>query len=283
MKTGMILEGGAMRGLFTAGVIDILLEQGIEVDGVIGVSAGAAFGCNYKSRQIGRVLRYTTKYARDPRYGGIRSLLKTGDIYGAEFCYHEIPEKLDLFDEETYRSNSVDFFVTCTDVTTGRPVYHKCETTRGDDLEWIRASASMPMVSRIVKIGEKELLDGGISDSIPLAYFQKIGYEKNIVVLTQPRGYTKKKNKVLPLMKLSLKKYPNVVETMAQRHIQYNKTLDFIWEEEKKGNVLVICPEETLNIGRMENKAEKLTEVYEKGRKAAKKQLDEIRTFLKLG
>ncbi len=281
MKTGMILEGGAMRGLFTAGVIDVLMEQGIQVDGVIGVSAGAAFGCNYKSRQIGRVLRYTTTYARDPRYGGIRSLIKTGDIYGAEFCYHEIPEKLDLFDEETYRSNKVDFYVTCTDVATGQPVYHKCETTRGDDLEWIRASASMPMVSRVVKIGEKELLDGGISDSIPLAYFQSMGYEKNIVVLTQPRGYTKKKNKALPLMRWFLKKYPNVVETMAHRHEQYNETLDFIKKEEEKGKVLVICPEEALNIGRMEKQPEKLTEVYEKGRKVAEEQLEKIKAFLK--
>lgn len=281
MKTGMILEGGAMRGLFTAGVIDVLMEQGIQVDGVIGVSAGAAFGCNYKSRQIGRVLRYTTTYARDPRYGGIRSLIKTGDIYGVEFCYHEIPEKLDLFDEETYRSNNVDFYVTCTDVATGQPVYHKCETTRGDDLEWIRASASMPMVSRVVKIGEKELLDGGISDSIPLAYFQSMGYEKNIVVLTQPRGYTKKKNKVLPLMRWFLKKYPKVLETMAHRHEQYNETLDFIKIEEEKGKVLVICPEEALNIGRMENHPEKLTEVYEKGRKVTEQQLEKIKAFLK--
>ena len=281
MKTGMILEGGAMRGLFTAGVIDVLMEQGIQVDGVIGVSAGAAFGCNYKSRQIGRVLRYTTTYARDPRYGGIRSLIKTGDIYGVEFCYHEIPEKLDLFDEETYRSNNVDFYVTCTDVATGQPVYHKCETTRGDDLEWIRASASMPMVSRVVKIGEKELLDGGISDSIPLAYFQSMGYEKNIVVLTQPRGYTKKKNKALPLMRWFLKKYPKVLETMAHRHEQYNETLDFIKKEEEKGKVLVICPEEALNIGRMENHPEKLTEVYEKGRKVAEQQLEKIKAFLK--
>ena len=281
MKTGMILEGGAMRGLFTAGVIDVLMEQGIQVDGVIGVSAGAAFGCNYKSRQIGRVLRYTTTYARDPRYGGIRSLIKTGDIYGVEFCYHEIPEKLDLFDEETYRSNKVDFYVTCTDVATGQPIYHKCETTRGDDLEWIRASASMPMVSRVVKIGEKELLDGGISDSIPLAYFQSMGYEKNIVVLTQPRGYTKKKNKALPLMRWFLKKYPKVVETMAHRHEQYNETLDFIKKEEELGKVLVICPEEALNIGRMEKQPEKLTEVYEKGRKVAEQQLEKIKAFLK--
>ena len=139
----------------------------------------------------------------------------------------------------------------------------------------------MPMVSRVVKIGEKELLDGGISDSIPLAYFQSMGYEKNIVVLTQPRGYTKKKNKALPLMRWFLKKYPKVLETMAHRHEQYNETLDFIKKEEEKGKVLVICPEEALNIGRMEKQPEKLTEVYEKGRKVAEQQLEKIKAFLK--
>ena len=269
-----------MRGLFTAGVIDVMMENGIEVDGVIGVSAGAAFGCNYKSGQIGRVLRYTTKYARDPRYGGLRSLIKTGDIYGVEFCYHEIPEKLDIFDEEAYEASPVEFYVTCTDVVTGNPVYHKCETAQTDDIEWIRASASMPLVSHTVKAGGQELLDGGISDSIPLKYFQSIGYEKNIVVLTQPRGYVKKKNQLLPLMRLALKKYPNIIETMANRHVNYNDTLKYIEQEEKKGNTLVICPDEPLNIGRMENKPEKLTEVYEKGRALAMRQLEKMRAFL---
>lgn len=280
MKKGLIMEGGAMRGMFTAGVIDVMMEHGIEYDGAIGVSAGAAFGCNYKSHQIGRVIRYNMKYCRDPRYGGLRCLLKTGDFYGAEFCYHELPLKLDVFDEAAYQASPMEFYVVCTDVETGKAVYHKCETTEFDDLEWIRASASMPLVSRIVEIGDRKFLDGGISDSIPLKYFQSIGYEKNIVILTQPRDYVKTKNKLVPLMKRVLKQYPKVIEAMANRHVEYNETLRYIEGEEAKGNTFVICPEEKLPIGRTERDPQKLKVVYDIGREVATKHLEEIKQFL---
>ena len=192
MKTGLVLEGGAMRGMFTAGVLDILMEHNIDVDGVIGVSAGATFGCNYKSKQIGRTIRYNMKYCNDPRYCSFRSLLKTGDLYGAEFCYHTLPEQLDLFDNETYEASPMEFYMVTTDVNTGEPVYYKCDKFDHEGLEWVRASASMPLVSRIVEVGGRQMLDGGISDSIPLQYFQSIGYNKNLVILTQPRDYVKK-------------------------------------------------------------------------------------------
>lgn len=279
MKRGMILEGGAMRGMFTAGVLDVMMEHGIELDGIIGVSAGAAFGCNYKSHQIGRVIRYTVNYSRDPRYGGIRSLIKTGDLYGADFCYHVIPEQLDLFDEKTYQASPIEFYVTCTDVETGEAVYHKCETTGYDDLEWIRASASMPIVSRIVSVDGRQLLDGGIADSIPLKHFMEIGYDKNIVILTQPKGYVKKKNQLLPLMRVALKKYPKAYQAIANRHNNYNDSLKLVWEEEKKGNVLVICPEEALPVSRTERDPEKLKAVYQIGRTVAEKRLEEIKKF----
>lgn len=279
MKRGMILEGGAMRGMFTAGVLDVMMEHGIELDGIIGVSAGAAFGCNYKSHQIGRVIRYTVNYSRDPRYGGIRSLIKTGDLYGADFCYHVIPEQLDLFDEKTYQASPIEFYVTCTDVETGEAVYHKCETTGYDDLEWIRASASMPIVSRIVSVDGRQLLDGGIADSIPLKHFMEIGYDKNIVILTQPKGYVKKKNQLLPLMRVALKKYPKAYQAIANRHNNYNDSLKLVWEEEKKGNVLVICPEEALPVSRTERDPEKLKTVYQIGRTVAEKRLEEIKKF----
>lgn len=269
-----------MRGMFTAGVTDVMMEQGIKIDGAIGVSAGAAFGCNYKSNQPGRVIRYTTNYCQDPRYCGFGSLIKTGDLYGVDFCYHEIPEKLDLFDEETYRKSPMEFYVTCTDVETGEPIYHKCDTTTEENIEWIRASASMPLVSRIVSVADKKLLDGGISDSIPLKFFQSIGYERNIVILTRPKGYIKKKNQLLPLMHIALRKFPKVIEAMEHRHTYYNDTLHFIWENEKQGNTLVICPDEALPVGRTERDPEKLRAVYEIGRKTAMKRLTEIREFL---
>ena len=280
MKTGLVLEGGAMRGMFTAGVLDVLMEHNIDVNGVIGVSAGATFGCNYKSKQIGRTIRYNMKYCNDPRYCSFRSLLKTGDLYGAEFCYHTLPEQLDLFDNETYEASPVEFYMVTTDVNTGTPVYYKCDKFDHKGLEWVRASASMPLVSRIVEVDGRQMLDGGISDSIPLSYFQSIGYEKNLVILTQPRDYVKRENKLLPLMKLKLKKYPKLLETMKNRHNNYNETLAYIRKEEKKGTVMVLSPKEKLPIGRIEHHPERLNAVYEIGRATATEHLEEIKNFL---
>lgn len=280
MKTGLVLEGGAMRGMFTAGVLDILMEHNIEVDGVIGVSAGATFGCNYKSKQIGRTIRYNMEYCNDPRYCSFRSLLKTGDLYGAEFCYHILPEQLDLFDNKTYESSPMEFHMVTTNVNTGEPLYYKCDKFDYKGLEWVRASASMPLVSRIVEVDGLQMLDGGISDSIPLSYFQSIGYEKNIVVLTQPRDYVKKANKLLPLMKLKLKQFPKLLETMKNRHITYNETLEYIRKEEEKGSILVICPKEKLPIGHIEHHPERLKAVYDIGREIALEHLEEIKNFL---
>ena len=279
-KQGLVLEGGAMRGLFTAGVMDVLMENGIVFDGIVGVSAGAAFGCNYKSGQIGRVLRYNTTYCQDWRYCSFRSLIKTGDLYGADFCYHELPEQLDLFDDEAFQKNPADFYAVCTDCESGEPVYKKIQSAQYTDLEWIRASASMPLVSRIVDINGQKLLDGGIADSIPLRFMENSGYANNVVVLTQPRSYRKKKNSLLPLMKLALKKYPKVVDAMARRHINYNETLDYIRKQEKAGKVFVISPDEKLDIGRTEKDPDKLRAVYAIGRKAAEAKLGELKRFL---
>lgn len=281
MKTGLILEGGAMRGMFTAGVTDVMMEHNIEFDGLIGVSAGAAFGCNYKSRQIGRAIRYNLKYCKDKRYCSFYSLLKTGDLYGADFCYHVLPEQLDLFDGETFINNPMEFYVVCTDVVTGEPVYKKCDYPGFDDLEWMRASASMPLVSRIVEVGGYKLLDGGISDSVPLKYFESIGYDRNIVVLTQPKNYIKKKNKMMPLLKVALRKYPLMLKTLENRHNMYNETIKYICDKEEKGEILVIRPDEALPVKRIEHSADKLKMTYELGRKNALKNIDNIKKFLK--
>ena len=179
-KFGIVMEGGGMRGLYTAGVIDVLMENDIYADSAVGVSAGAVFGCNYKSEQIGRVRRYNKKYCKDKRLASIRNWITTGDIYSKEFGYNELPWKLDIFDRGTYKENPMKFTVVCTDINTGKPVYHLCPTGEADDIEWYRASASMPLVSRIVKIDGLELLDGGISDSIPIKKFREMGYEKKL-------------------------------------------------------------------------------------------------------
>lgn len=279
-KRGLVLEGGAMRGMFTAGVLDVLMENRIEFQGVIGVSAGAAFGCNYKSCQIGRAIRYNTDYCRDKRYCSFWSLLKTGDLYGADFCYREIPEKLDIFDTETFRNNPVEFYVTVTDVESGRPLYYRCDKADSRDLELIRASASMPLVSRIVEVDGKKLLDGGVSDSIPLRFFEEKGFDRNLVILTQPSNYVKNKNSAIPLAKIMLRKYPKLIEAMKNRHIIYNETLEHIKSKEKMGEVFVIRPEKELPIKRIEKNPDVLWEVYHTGRSIASKHLDEIRLFL---
>lgn len=280
MKKGLVLEGGAMRGLFSAGVMDVLMENGITFDGLVGVSAGAAFGCNVKSGQIGRVLRYNTRFCKDPRYCSIRSLIRTGDLYGADFCYHELPDRLDVFDYEAFAKNPMEFWVVCTDVDTGEAVYHRCDRGDYEELEWMRASASMPLVSRIVEVGGKRLLDGGIVDSIPLAFFKKQGYEKNLVVLTQPEGYVKKTSRAMSLMKVWMRRIPKVYEAMRLRAQRYNEQSAFVKAEEDAGNALVIRPKEPLPVSRVEHDAQKLKQAYDMGRQAASERLDEIRAFL---
>ena len=281
MKTGLILEGGAMRGLFSAGVMDAFLENGIAFDGVIGVSAGAAFGCNYISRQKGRVLRYNTRFCKDKRYCSLRSLIKTGDLYNAGFCYHEIPERLDVLDTETFVSNPAEFIVVCTDVLTGRPVYRKLEKMDYKDLEWMRASASMPLASKIVRIDAFRLLDGGIADAIPVRHFESAGYDRNVVVLTRPEGYVKKKTKFMPLFKIAFGKHPKLVEALERRHEIYNETLEYIRQREKQGNLIAIRPPEALPIGKVEHNADKMRAVHAIGYETGLKYAGRVKEFLR--
>jgi len=276
MKTGLVMEGGAMRGMFTAGVIDVLMENNVTFDGAIGVSAGATFGCNFKSRQPGRAIRYNKRFAHDKRFCSLWSLIHTGDLYGADFCYNQIPNQLDYYDVETYRANAMEFYIVVSDCNTGKPVYKELKTCDAHDLKWMQASASMPLASKIVKIDGYELLDGGMTDSIPLEYFQSIGYEKNLVILTQPKEYRKKPDSLMGLMKLLLRKYPAIVNAMANRSCSYNKQKDYVFEQEKTGNTLVICPETDLGISRTENNVDELQRVYEEGRRIAQKRLPEV-------
>ena len=203
-------------------------------------------------------------------------------MFGVDFCYRQIPFELDKFDTEAFRTNPMEFFVVCTDVKSGKPLYVKCEKGDEHDLVYFRASASMPLVSTVVEAPDgKLLLDGGISDSIPLEFFERSGYGKNIVVLTQPKGYVKSKNRLMPLIKISLRKYPEFVKASADRHILYNRQTEYVYEAEKAGRALVIAPPEKLPVGRIEHDPENLRKTYEIGRKAALERLEEIRDFLK--
>lgn len=280
-KTGLVLEGGAMRGMFTSGVLDVFMENGITVDGAIGVSAGATFGCNFKSKQIGRAIRYNKKYAHDRRYCSFYSLFTSGNLYNVDFCYNVLPNQLDLFDYETYIKNPMEFYVVVTDAETGETLYKKLEDCSEKDMRWMRASASMPLVSKPVEIDGLKLLDGGITDSVPIEYFESIGFEKNIVVLTQPRDFTKQLVKFFPFMKFMLRKYPKLVEAISVRHLRYNKQREFIFSREKEGKALVICPEKALGISRTEKNVAELERVYQEGRENAEKNLGKIKDFLR--
>ena len=280
MKYGLVMEGGAMRGMFTAGVTDVLMENDIVFDGAVGVSAGACFGCNYKSRQKGRAIRYTLRFCRDKRYCSLYSLITTGDMFGAKFCYHTMPDELDIFDYDEFNRNPMVFYVVCTDVETGKPVYKKLNKADYEGLEWIRASASMPLASRIVEIDGRKFLDGGISDSIPLSFMERHGFERNIVILTQPRDYKKKPSKSIKLVKSVYKKYTKLVKTYSERAKMYNDQLEYIRQSESEGRAFVIAPPKKLEVGHVEHNPDKLLEVYRAGRKAALDNLDRILEFL---
>ena len=279
MKQGLVLEGGAFRGLFTAGIIDVMMEKGVWPDGLIGVSAGAAFGCNYKSRQPGRAIRYNMRFARDPRYSGLRSLLTTGNYFNAEFAYHIMPAELDLFDGEAFERNPMVFYAVCTDVLTGEPVYRQLTEATDESYDWIRASASMPLASKVVEIGSHKLLDGGVADSIPLAFFEQAGYTRNVVILTQPLGYVKHHSRLMPLMRIMLKKYPQMVEALDRRYLMYNAELEYVAQAEREGRCLVIRPDEKLPIGHVSHDAAAMKRVYDIGRDMGMRRLDDIKAF----
>ena len=276
---GLVLEGGAMRGLFTAGVIDVLMENGVDFPALVGVSAGAAFGCNYKSRQIGRALRYNKRFCRDPRYCSFRSLFKTGDVFGAQFCYHEVPNTLDPFDVKAFDENPMAFYLVASDVETGKPFYKRLDRADDTAYEWIRASASMPIVSRVVELDGKKFLDGGVTDSIPLAFMER-QYDRNVVVLTRPRDYQKQPASKLWLYRLTLRKYPNMLRAVRERHLMYNEQRAHVFAQEKAGKAFVICPDKPLEVGRMEHDPEQLQKAYDTGRQTALRQLEALKRFM---
>ena len=279
MKKGLILEGGAMRGLFTAGIIDVMMEHDVWPDGLVGVSAGAAFGCNYKSRQPGRAIRYNKRFARDSRYSGLRSLLTTGDYFNAAFGYHVIPRQYDVFDA-AFSQNPMEFVAVCTDVETGQPIYKRLTEATDTTYDYIRASASMPLCSKVVCLEGHKLLDGGVSDSIPLEWAEHNGYERNVVILTQPLGYRKTHTRLMPLMRIGLRRYPRMIEAMDSRYLMYNRQLDYVGQAEREGRCLVIRPDAKLPIGHVCHNPEQMERVYQIGREIGERKMTEIKRYL---
>lgn len=279
-KTGLVLEGGGMRGMYTCGILDVLMENHIYLDGMVGVSAGIAFGCNYKSRQVGRALRYNVRFARDKRYSGIGSLLKTGNYYNAYFAYKLVPTHYDVFDYDAFEDSPMECYAVCFDVKTGDGVYQRLTHVNNEFFEWIRASASMPVVAQPVEVGGRLLLDGGLADSIPLQFMMDKGYDRNVVILTREEGYRKTSEHGLWLMKPLLRKWPRVIEALEHRPGHYNMQLQQVREQERKGNAFVFRPMKPLDVSRTTHDPHEMNRVYQQGRDEAKQRLEELKVFL---
>lgn len=278
MKTCLVLEGGALRGIYTMGVLDTFLEENIEVDCVIGVSAGTLFGINYVSRQPKRVLNYNLEYAGNKDYMSIKSFLKTGNIINEKFCFHDLPDKLYPFDYDTFDKSKTKFYSVVTNVETGYAEYIEIKNSR-KQIDVMRASGAMPIISEIVEINGKKYLDGGIADSIPIKKAIELGYDKIIVIPTRPIDYRKQKTKMFPY-KLKYKKYKNFLNTVENRSNMYNEEVEEIIKLEKANKIFVIRPTKHIKIKHTETNKEKIKSMYNLGVKDTKERLDDLKNYL---
>lgn len=278
MKTGLVLEGGAMRGMYTAGVLDVLLSRGLSFDGIMGVSAGALFGPNFLSKQPGRVIRYNKRFIRDKRYKGWGCLLREGNLFSSGFAYGVVPRELDVFDDETFKKSGVPFYAVVTGLESGEAEYMRINSVF-DDMDILRASGSMPFVSRPVEIGGKLYLDGGVSDSVPYEAMGRMGYDRLAVILTRDMDYRKKPMPALPV-KLRFRRYPRFRDQLLKRHETYNRSVARLRELEERGEIFVIRPSAPIEIGRVESDPEKLQQVYELGLKDGEAVADRLAQFL---
>ena len=279
MNTGLILEGGGMRGVYTAGVLDFFMEKDLYFKDCYAVSAGACHAISYFSKQRGRSIKVNLDYLHDKRYCSVNSLIKTGDMFGVDMIYNIIPNKLVLFDYDTYNKFDGNFYSVVTNCETGEAEYLRINDAR-KDIDAVRASSSLPLLSRIVEINGKKYLDGGISDSIPIRKSIEDGHEKNVVVLTRDKSYRQEKSKLLPVFKIKYKKYPKFLKAVENRYRVYNETLDFIDEEKKKNKAFVIQPKYHVSIGRLEKDKEKLRALYKQGYNDARDCYDDLIKFI---
>lgn len=279
-KIGLILEGGGMRGIYTAGVLDFFIEKNIEVDITIGVSAGSCHASSYLSKQYKRAYNATVDYLNDKRYLSFSNLIKTGSIFGMDFMFNKIPNELNIYDYDTFAKSKSKFVVVATNCETGSPEYFELKDLK-KEIIYMQASCSIPMFANIVEIDDFKLVDGGVSDSIPIEYALNQGYKKNIVVLTRDITYKKNKQKFLSIVNRKYKKYPNLIKAIENRHLNYNKSLNLVNQLEKDGDVLVIRPKKPVNVSQIEKNAKKLTSLYEEGYDDAKELYDKILDFIK--
>lgn len=275
----LILEGGGMKGIYTAGVLDFFLDKELEFSSVYGVSAGACHMASYISKQKGRGKDVMLDYLDDKRYMGLKSLITTGDIFNVDFNYRLVPEKLNPFDYDTFAKYKGKAYAVVTNVETGRAEYKRLRDIH-KEIDYIRASSSLPLVSRLVKIGDKKYLDGGVADSIPIKRSIKAGNVKNVVVMTKPVGYRRKPTSHAELIKARYPRYPKVYELMKRRHLRYNKTLDYLDALEAEGKIFVIRPQVDFDIDRLEKDKDKLLKLYEEGYNEASEKYEALMAYL---
>ena len=278
MRVGLVLEGGAMRGMFTAGVLDVFMENNIKVTDIVGVSAGTLFGINYVSKQPKRALRYNLRYINDNRYMSIKSLMRTGNLINKDFTYYKLPFQLDVFDNKTFKQSDINFFATVTNIETGEAEFIKIEDAF-KQMETLRATSALPFISEIIEINGKKYLDGGIANSIPVDFFENQNFDKIIVILTRPIDYRKKKSTGVQF-KVAYSKYPKLIEKLENRYKDYNDTVERILELEKQGKVLVIRPDEEITIKRLEKDTDKLQHVYDLGIRNGKESIERVKKYL---
>lgn len=277
---GIVLEGGALRGMYTAGVLDVMMKNGISADKMVGVSAGALFGVNFVSGQIGRAIRYNKKFNSDRNYMGLIPLIKEGNIVSTEYAYDRVPKKLDPFDNKAFQESETEFYAVVTNISTGKPEYILVEDVF-KQMDVLRASGSMPFVSKPVHIGGNDYLDGAIGDSIPFEWMEKQGVDKIIVIVTQDLTYRKKQMQSF-LTDRYLKTFPEIAKGLANRHALYNRQIAWLRDREKKGQLFVIRPSQRIEIGRVEKDPDKLQAVYDLGQKDAQNRLEALKQYLEL-
>lgn len=279
MKTCVILEGGGLRGIYTAGVLDEMYKDNPKINTIIGVSMGSLIGVNYLSNQPGRAIRYNLKYCKNPKYIGLTSFLTTGNIANKKFAYYDIPKKLDKFDNKTYKKSKIKFYTVLTNVETGEAEYHQIKDAN-KETETLRASSSIPGVSKIVTIKRKKYLDGGVADSIPIKYALSEKYDKIVLVLTREKTY-RKEEKISKFLKYKYRKYPNFLDRLEKRGKEYNETLKLINKLEKEGKIFVIRPSDKIKIKRIEHNRKTIKAQYDLGIKDYQNKRKKLLAYLK--
>ncbi len=279
-KVGLVLEGGGLRGIYTAGVLDAFLELGLEFPYLVGVSAGACNAVSYVSKQQGRAGRVILQNVMDPRYLGWGNLLRRGSIFGMEFIFDEIPRRIDPFDYQTFEESPVEFEAGATSMLTGRTRFFPKDRLVEDRHAVLRASSSMPLVAKPVMIDGEPYLDGAVGDSIPVGRALERGCDRAVVVLTQPRGFVKKPMSAHALRSLRYRAYPEFVRATDNRHVMYNETLRRIEQLEREGRALVIAPSHPCTFSGFEKDLDKLKVMYQEGIDAARAEEGAVRAFL---